>query len=426
MPDITQSYALFLFMTIQWRASRRPLSLCGKGGKMSNPRFSKVRAALSNVWSGYSRFDKEHRELFKSEILNTAYERTRVVLVVILLIQAANLLFSSVSGPHSEYFNIFRAGCTAIASVCVVYSFIFFVSARIRELSFKTKNLILNSFWILILLSSFLFVYCDLMENMSITNTMLFIIAIGIIKIMSFTEIIVYLFFYLAATFALFIHVSAPLYLVQHTLTISYIALYISQSQFLSAAATFKEKQRLSSANDDLARLSETDPLTGLLNRRGLEKKIASREIPGNNICVLMMDIDFFKFYNDKFLHTAGDDCLVRIASCLRDCAALDTDITVRFGGEEFLIIRSVCDAEHTIPFALHAKNSIEQLKIRFDYNDLSPFVTVSIGVSSYFGGQSPVSADLLYDLIEEADRELYRAKAYGRNCVSCCGNIYR
>jgi len=393
---------------------------------MSDPPVKRSRESLSEIFLGYKRFDKEQREIFKSEIMDTAFARSRIILIFILLIQIVNLLFSSVSGTHSDHITIFRTGCFAMASVCIIYFILFLPLNRGKEVSYRSKMHIMNSFWVMILICSFFYVYCDLLENMSIVNTMLFVIAIGIIKIMSLYEILIYLFFYLAVTFALYVHVSAPPYLVLHTLTISSISIYVSQTQFLSAAAGFTERQRLSSANDSLARLSETDPLTGLLNRRGLEKKMQSFDMPGNNICVLMMDIDYFKYYNDKFLHTAGDDCLIRIASCLKSCAALDTDIVARFGGEEFLIIRSVGGTEDTVPFALHVKNAIEELKIRFDYNDLSPFVTVSIGVSSYFGGESAISTDLLYDLIEKTDRELYRAKTYGRNCVSCCGRIYR
>ncbi|MDO5402958.1 MAG: diguanylate cyclase [Eubacteriales bacterium] len=162
----------------------------------------------------------------------------------------------------------------------------------------------------------------------------------------------------------------------------------------------------------NLKHLSRTDPLTGLLNRRGAEGILSrnfrlcqNKQMP---CTVIMMDIDNFKRYNDTFGHLAGDNCLKAFGSMLLSYAQ-DIGVTaVRFGGEEFLLLLPNCPLENAKTTAKALLSYIRARRIP----STDGYVTASIGVAV----QVPDMTDTLENLIHQADSMLYRAKNSGKN----------
>ncbi|WP_018881123.1 MULTISPECIES: diguanylate cyclase [unclassified Thioalkalivibrio] len=180
-------------------------------------------------------------------------------------------------------------------------------------------------------------------------------------------------------------------------------------------AGTFARKQ----AEAELARQARVDGLTGLANRREfdavLERECRSRREV--NLALLMIDIDHFKPYNDRFGHQRGDDCLRQVARVLREAAHRPTDLVARYGGEEFACILPDTTLEGARAVGERVRREVEALQLEHPDN-VTATVTVSLGVSTVSGARSTTPEALL----GEADRLLYCAKREGRNRVCAAG----
>lgn len=170
---------------------------------------------------------------------------------------------------------------------------------------------------------------------------------------------------------------------------------------------------------------SEQDDLTGLANRRGLEKKIEPiwaicqrKKIP---VAMIALDIDYFKKYNDKFGHPEGDKCIRVIADTLKETARRSSDIITRTGGEEFLIFLQDITPKDVLSLALKIRKNIDEKAIPHAYCAISKNVTVSMGIATVI----PKFNQKFSELYEAADKELYLAKKNGRNCIVFDGCIY-
>jgi len=173
---------------------------------------------------------------------------------------------------------------------------------------------------------------------------------------------------------------------------------------------------QLSAANELLAELSRTDPLTGLANRRALESRAeeewrrATRA--GTGLAVIMLDVDHFKAYNDAAGHLAGDECLRQIAEALRRHAQRPADLLARYGGEEFACLLPGLERDEACAHAQRLRATIEELALPHPSSPIGPVVTVSIGVA---WDTPAVHADWR-GVLAAADAALYRAKQSGRN----------
>ena len=167
-----------------------------------------------------------------------------------------------------------------------------------------------------------------------------------------------------------------------------------------------------------LQRLSTIDELTGLANRRAfdefLDEELRHAQRAGHLTSLLMIDVDFFKNYNDTYGHLKGDSCLKLVAKVLESVARRPGDKVARFGGEEFVIVLSMTDKQHAVSIAERIRMDIEALKILHEKSKVSNYVTVSIGVVTLI----PQEEMHPCDIIKYADEALYRAKNQGRNRV--------
>lgn len=175
--------------------------------------------------------------------------------------------------------------------------------------------------------------------------------------------------------------------------------------------------EQFEEANRKLAALSNTDGLTGLANRRRFDEVLtlewARAKRSGQPLALVMLDVDHFKNYNDRYGHLAGDDCLKRLASVFKAQARRVGDLAVRYGGEEFVLILANTDVSTIRLITEKVRQAVEAINIP---HELSSFgkVTVSIGVAI----MTEDSAQNPEGLLNEADEALYRAKREGRNRV--------
>jgi diguanylate cyclase (GGDEF)-like protein len=173
----------------------------------------------------------------------------------------------------------------------------------------------------------------------------------------------------------------------------------------------------LAEANGKLAALSLTDGLTGIANRRrfdevlALELQRATRA--GTPLALLMLDVDFFKSYNDCYGHQEGDACLRRVAGLLQSHARRASDLAARYGGEEFVMIAADTDADSALALAEAIRSSFEALQLLHERSPLG-CVTASIGVVSLV----PDEFSSPEGIVRLADKAMYRAKEQGRNQV--------
>ncbi|MBV6458793.1 MAG: hypothetical protein HONBIEJF_01931 [Fimbriimonadaceae bacterium] len=180
----------------------------------------------------------------------------------------------------------------------------------------------------------------------------------------------------------------------------------------LSEARLMLEEQQfeLHAKNLELERLATTDGLTGLLNRRALMERlrhaIALSDRHGQDISILMMDVDHFKAYNDSFGHPAGDEVLRRVAEVIRQ-SSRTTDVSGRYGGEEFVLVLPETGVEGGLMLAERIRTSIET----HDWPNRP--ITASIGVCTRHEGENDEA------LLTRVDEALYESKRAGRNRVS-------
>ena len=165
-----------------------------------------------------------------------------------------------------------------------------------------------------------------------------------------------------------------------------------------------------------LETLSQQDALTGLANRRHLDEMIKNewnRSMRYRTpLAIIMIDIDFFKNYNDSLGHVEGDRCLKKIAECIAKIAGRSGDLAARYGGEEFMVIFAMTDQSHTIKQAELLIDLIHASAITHPSSLVSNNVTVSIGISA----KTPLLNQSHTDFIKSADHALYQAKKSGRN----------
>jgi diguanylate cyclase (GGDEF)-like protein len=173
----------------------------------------------------------------------------------------------------------------------------------------------------------------------------------------------------------------------------------------------------LQRVNEELVRLSATDALTGLANRRcfdqTLEKECARRNRSDSPLSLVLFDVDHFKALNDSLGHQRGDVCLTLLAGEMNRIARRAIDVVARFGGEEFAMILPNTSVEGARRIAEMVRRAVMDLNVPHPASPGPPFLTVSAGVACAKGGQ-----DTPQRLVAAADRALYAAKAQGRNLV--------
>lgn len=179
-----------------------------------------------------------------------------------------------------------------------------------------------------------------------------------------------------------------------------------------------EDEKQLTEVNSQLKELSIRDGLTKIYNRRHFDdvfeqewKHHLLKQMP---LSIIMFDIDFFKKYNDTYGHLQGDHCLIKVATHLDNLLSDKGYIFARYGGEEFIVILQNTDQEKAKNVAEKIRTAVLNLQIPHEKSEVSPYLTVSVGVSTII----PNDEIKREDLLKKADEALYRGKEKGRNRV--------
>ena len=180
-----------------------------------------------------------------------------------------------------------------------------------------------------------------------------------------------------------------------------------------------KVSKELGLANDELKLLVNVDGLTGIANRRNLDRTLKmdiARSIRYKQfLTVILADIDHFKAYNDHYGHLQGDDCLKKIATAMSSASKRGTDLVARYGGEEFAVLLPDTDADIGMMMAEKLRAAVENLHISHEKSSVSQYCTVSIGVFT----KRAEKTDTPESLLKMADSGLYQSKETGRNRIT-------
>lgn len=200
------------------------------------------------------------------------------------------------------------------------------------------------------------------------------------------------------------------------TLVLSGVVLYLFRQQIDHV------EDELTRSNQYLETLSNTDPLTGLANRRVLDtvldhewSRLARRQ---EALSIIMFDVDHFKLFNDRYGHDGGDRCLQRITEAAKGVISRASDLLVRYGGEEFALVLPDTDQAGAQLLGERLCTTIEHLKLPNESLGEGGFVTISVGVSSIEHITPEIHEYGSTHLLKCADEALYQAKADGRNQV--------
>lgn len=179
-----------------------------------------------------------------------------------------------------------------------------------------------------------------------------------------------------------------------------------------------KTEARLVELQKELEALSYRDGLTNVANRRMFDSAL---EVEWENairtrqpLSVIMLDIDYFKQYNDHYGHIRGDACLKQIATTLNGAATRSRDFFARYGGEEFVLILPEADRAAALKVAQRCRKLVLKEKIEHQQSQVESVVTISLGMNTII----PSTQDHRINFMESVDKRLYMAKQRGRNCI--------
>jgi diguanylate cyclase (GGDEF)-like protein len=203
-------------------------------------------------------------------------------------------------------------------------------------------------------------------------------------------------------------------------LLVNYVFEHSERRNWLLRRLEQQQRAALKDASENLHRLSIQDPLTGLFNRRQFESDLDSAwtkaALTNGPVAMLMLDVDFFKRYNDTYGHPTGDACLIRVSQAIAKVAHAHDGIAARLGGEEFGLLLPGRTGDEAVAIGEALCRDVKSARIEHSASSVGAHVTVSIGASHF----CPADGGSKQILVDAADRALYQAKEDGRD--RCCG----
>ena len=359
--------------------------------------------------------------LFERE---TGHGRSRHLVGIGILWIALSVMYAIAVRPGAPSTNVLsgntvRLGVVAPVLIAVTFAIWWGVRPFARELLMMLANIIAPASMILIV--TFAHGSDAGVNRGALTIVLLFITVVVRLRF----------WFAVAACFAIvgvqigvpsLMHMPVPgnvplvLITIAATLTANYQLERESRLNYLQRLLTRIQGARLAATVVQLHDLSQRDPLTGLANRRGIDAQLDALCQNGERFAIIMVDVDAFKAFNDRYGHVIGDDCLRRVAAMLRASLRNTSDQIARIGGEEFVVVLPQTSVENARIMAERMRHAVYGLRIPHAGSP-EHVVTISAGVS---GSSAPTSAG---EILSAADAAMYRAKLLGRNRVEVAGD---
>jgi len=192
--------------------------------------------------------------------------------------------------------------------------------------------------------------------------------------------------------------------------------IYNECGEIVAVVETISDLTELKNTQIQLEKLATIDALTGIANRRHFDDQLNSIWLNAQRykqpLSLLMIDVDYFKQYNDLYGHQDGDSCLIKVANCIASALKRSLDSVFRYGGEEFIVLLPDTNQTGAYYMAERIREAVVEMALEHEKSRVSEFVTVSIGIAT----QYPAAELKSEQLVLSADEALYTAKAEGRN----------
>lgn len=283
----------------------------------------------------------------------------------------------------------------------------------------RTLRLIYRSYWAVFLILAIAYFLLDAYLNQKMMDNISLYIIMAVFPLLTLKEAVFYMLPLNIITAAGAFSGLVPL---ENALSTSLMGTVFGiVGAFFLYSSTYRRislEKRLARENKKLEAMSVTDSLTGLQNRWGLEQFVSrlwsGGDFSGEEMSVVIIDIDYFKAFNDLFGHCRGDECLCGISAVIHDVFREYAGVIARIGGEEFLVVLRGVAREKTEELVLEMRREIETLKIPAGNKKVSEIVTVSVGIAI----SDQIGEKNWNDYYAKADKALYEAKKMGRNRV--------
>lgn len=355
-----------------------------------------------------------YREV-EADRIHTNFIRIIPASIALLLVEVGGMLWALWSDIKFDFGPGFLISCCVFAFVSVCFIVAIELLLKYKKTSNHQMKIIYTTYWVLYTIEALSFSVMEALDRQTTNNYLIYVLLFSILPVITpFTKNLILIV-------ALYVECCALLFAMGQPIDLM-ICFFVTVMGMGYSIFHFNHYLSVSIANKKLEFSANGDLLTNFMNRRGFEKAVPSLRSfcknNGYNFCIIMMDIDNFKSYNDRYGHLEGDICLKQVSACVKENFSRPTDLCVRYGGEEFLVLTAQRDVERLVE---HLEDTLELINdIEFE----NTFETVSVSAGLYVATEEDTDTPV-ERLIERADKQLYNAKRHGKNCVSYKGEIY-
>lgn len=355
-----------------------------------------------------------YREV-EADRIHTNFIRIIPASIALLLVEVCGMLWALWSGVKFDYGKGFLISCCVFAFVSVSFIVAIEILLKYKKTSSYQMKIVYTSYWILYTIEAMSFSVMEALDRQATNNYLIFVALFSILPVITpFTKNLMLIVALYIEACALLLAMCEPT-----DLMVCFLATVLGMAY---SVFNFNHYLSVSIANKKLEFSANGDLLTSFMNRRGLENAApllrSFCKNNGYNFCMIMIDIDNFKSYNDRYGHLEGDICLKAVSACIKENFSRPTDICVRYGGEEFLVLTAQRDVEKLVE---HLEDTLELIN---DIELENTFESVSVSAGLYVATEEDKETSI-EKLVERADKQLYNAKKHGKNCISYLDEIY-
>lgn len=342
-----------------------------------------------------------------------------------ILIILSNIINYIVFGSTNFFNNNLLNFLQLIILNLVPIIFIYIVENIDDNRKYNSTEFYYLTFLVIIFNFYFLFLITSSLNTQFLYKFLVLTIILAFGPLLNLKQILLTLTFSLLLPILVIIYFNYPLIVFNNFFILYLFIIIYTQILYIFNKKNLKNKLILEQINKDLLIKVEIDPLTKLYNRYGIQKRLDELQVLKDfykkSIGVILLDIDYFKNYNDTFGHQEGDNCLRKVSGEIKNSIKKRTDFVARYGGEEFVILLYDVNASTTIKIAKRVCKNIENLKISAGNTKVSQYVTTSAGISIH----NPNNKFDFYELVKESDDQLYIVKNDSKNAVAYDNKIY-